>query len=344
MLVVGAGGLGAPVLQYLTAAGIGQIGIIDPDVVELSNLQRQILYGNKDIGQPKVESAKDYLENLNSHVRIQTYQELLTSENAIDIIQQYYVVADGSDNFPTRYLVNDACVLCGKPNVYASIFQFEGQVSVFNYVYKDGSVGPNYRDIYPIPPKSGLVPDCATGGVLGVLAGIVGSLQALEVIKIVSGVGDPIAGKLLLYDSLSGESQLIKLKKHSKTQITELINYAEFCGVNGEINNDQTMKEITVSQLKQWRDEGKEFQLIDVREQNEIDFVSIGGEHIPMGDIMDKRDEISDDKEVIMMCRSGKRSGAIVNALTNQGFDNIYNLKGGILAWAKEIDPSLPTY
>ena len=343
VLVVGAGGLGSPLLQYLAAAGVGHIGIVDPDIVELSNLQRQVVYGQEDIGQSKAILAKNVLERLNENITVEAYETSLTADNALDIIQKYDIVADGTDNFPTRYLVNDACVLCEKPNVYASIYQFEGQVSVFNYLYEDGSRSPNYRDLFPQPPAHGLVPDCASGGVLGVLAGIVGSLQALEVIKVLCNIGSPLAGRLMIYDSLSGESQLIKFKKKSNIEITELINYEEFCGVNATLNNN-SMKEITVTQLNEWKESDKDFQLIDVREKNEIDFVNIGGQHIPMGDIMDSKDRISQEKDVVMMCRSGQRSGVIVNALTQQGFDNVYNLKGGILAWAKEIDTSLPTY
>ena len=232
VLVVGGGGLGSPVLLYLAAAGVGHIGIIDADQVDISNLQRQILYGHSDIGQSKVQQAKKRLEDLNPYIEIEIYEEMLTTDNAIQLISRYDVVADGTDNFPTRYLVNDACVITGKPNVYASIYQYEGQVSVFNYTYEDGNKGPHYRDLYPDPPAPGLVPDCATGGVLGVLAGIIGTQQALEVIKIVTGIGTPLAGKILLYDALSSETRTMKIQEKSRTEVTELINYEDFCGVH----------------------------------------------------------------------------------------------------------------
>lgn len=345
VLVVGAGGLGSPVLLYLAAAGIGTIGIIDPDVVSLSNLQRQVLYTTDQIGLPKTEMASQRLSALNPLITIKTYQEALTTSNALEIISQYDIVADGTDNFASRYLINDACVICNKPNVYASIYQYEGQISVFNFINKDGSRGPHYRDLYPEPPAPGLVPDCATGGVLGVLAGIVGTMQALEVIKLAAGIGTSLAGRLLLFDAHSFESRIIHLQKKSEVQVAELINYEDFCGVNQiNTNNTDHMKEITVQELKKWRDEGKDFQLVDVREQNERDFVNIGGDHIPMGDLMDKREEISEDKDVVMMCRSGARSAAALMALEQQGLTNLYNLRGGIVAWATEIDTTLPTY
>ncbi len=343
VLVIGAGGLGTPLLQYLVAAGVGHIGIMDPDVVELSNLQRQVLYSEGDLGTSKVDCIAKKLRAQNSMINITTYKEKIDNSNALKIIRDYDLVADGSDNFPTRYLVNDACVICGKPNVYASIFRYEGQVSVFNFTYPDGSKGPNYRDLYPQPPEPGLVPDCASGGVLGVLAGIIGSMQALEVIKLITGTGSPLVGKLLIYDALSNESCIIGLPEKSRVVVDELINYQHFCGVNGS-DNLNIMKEISVTELKQWRDQGKDFQLIDVREQNEIEFVNIGGDHIPLGDIMDNKEKISEEKDVVFLCRSGQRSGVAVSTLGQQGYDNLYNLKGGINAWAKEIDNSLPTY
>ena len=345
VLVVGGGGLGSPVLLYLAAAGVGHIGIIDADQVDISNLQRQILYGHSDIGQSKVQQAKKRLEDLNPYIEIEIYEEMLTTDNAIQLISRYDVVADGTDNFPTRYLVNDACVITGKPNVYASIYQYEGQVSVFNYTYEDGSKGPHYRDLYPDPPAPGLVPDCATGGVLGVLAGIIGTQQALEVIKIITGIGTPLAGKILLYDALSSETRTMKIHEKSRTEVTELINYEDFCGVHPpKTDKKDNMKEITVQELQKWKEEGKDFQLVDVREAHEYEFVNIGGELIPLGDIMARADEVSEEKDVVVMCRSGQRSGAAIGALTQQGKENLYNLKGGVLAWAREIDTSLPTY
>ena len=346
VLVVGVGGLGSPVLLYLAAAGIGTIGIIDPDIVSLSNLQRQILYSQDSIDQSKVKLAARQARSINPHIKVNTYKAYLDNGNALDIIMDYDIVVDGTDNFPTRYLVNDACVILGKPNVYASIYQFEGQVSVFNYQYEDGSRGPHYRDIYPEPPAPGLVPDCATGGVLGVLAGIVGTQQALEVIKVATGIGEPIAGKLLLYDALTSQTRIIKLQNKSHTEVSHLVNYQDFCGVVPitKEHNSQDMKEITVQELKQWKDEGKDFQLVDVREQHEYDFANLGGELIPLGDIMARSEEVSTEKEVVLMCRSGQRSGAALGALQQQGDYNLYNLKGGYLAWANEIDTSLPRY
>jgi len=345
VLVVGGGGLGSPVLLYLAAAGVGHIGIIDPDQVDISNLQRQILYGHSDLGLSKVQQAKKRLEDINPFIEVEVYEELLTTDNAIDLISQYDVVADGTDNFPTRYLVNDACVITGKPNVYASIYQYEGQVSVFNYTYEDGSKAPHYRDLYPEPPEPGLVPDCATGGVLGVLAGIIGTQQALEVIKIITGIGEPLVGKILLYDALYSETRTIQTNKKSHTEVTELINYEDFCGVSPtNADNNEIMKEITVQELQKWKEEGKDFQLIDVREPHEYEFVNIGGELIPLGDVMARAAEVAEDKDVVVMCRSGQRSGAAIGALTQSGKENLHNLKGGVLAWAREIDTSLPTY
>ncbi len=345
VLVVGGGGLGSPVLLYLAAAGVGHIGIIDPDQVDISNLQRQILYGHSDLGLSKVQQAKKRLEDINPFIEVEVYEELLTTDNAIDLISRYDIVADGTDNFPTRYLVNDACVITGKPNVYASIYQYEGQVSVFNYTYEDGSKGPHYRDLYPEPPEPGLVPDCATGGVLGVLAGIIGTQQALEVIKIITGIGEPLVGKILLYDALYSETRTIQTNKKSHTEVTELINYEDFCGVSPtNADNNEIMKEITVQELQKWKEEGKDFQLIDVREPHEYEFVNIGGELIPLGDVMARAAEVAEDKDVVVMCRSGQRSGAAIGALTQSGKENLHNLKGGVLAWAREIDTSLPTY
>jgi len=345
VLVVGAGGLGAPMLLYLAAAGVGHIGIIDPDTVDVTNLQRQVLYTHADIDESKVDRASERLQGLNPHINITVYKEALTTSNALEVIEKYDVVADGTDNFPTRYLVNDACVILGKPNVYASIYQYEGHVSVFNHTYPDGSKGPHYRDIFPEPPAPGLVPDCATGGVLGVLAGIIGTQQALEVIKLVTGIGQPLSARLLIYDALTSESRIIKLHKKSHTEVTELINYEDFCGVNGaKSEKTEIMKEITVQELQQWKAEGKDFQLIDVREPHEYELVNIGGELIPLGEIIARAEEVSEEKDVVVMCRSGQRSGAALGALTQQGKENLYNLKGGVLAWAREIDTSLPTY
>ncbi len=349
VLVVGSGGLGTPLLQYLAAAGVGRIGIVDFDVVSESNLQRQVLFGVPDVGELKVEVAREKLQNLNPHIEIVTYPEKLTSENALDIIDGYDLVADGTDNFPTRYLVNDACVLLDKPNVYAAIFRFEGQVSVFNYMNSEGERGPNYRDLFPDPPPPGAVPSCAEGGVLGVLPGIIGSMQANEVIKVLAGIGEPLSGKLFIFDTLKFETRILEFDRDpdnpingDNPRITSLIDYDEFCGIN-PIPND--MKEITVQELKLKMDQQDEFQLIDVREKYEYDIVNIGAELIPMKNILHEKERIETNKPVIIHCRSGGRSAQVILALEEEfQYDNLYNLKGGVLAWAREIDPSLPTY
>lgn len=344
VLVVGAGGLGSPMLLYLTAAGVGQIGIVDFDVVEDSNLQRQVLFTVDDIGKSKAETAKSRLQKLNPFVKFTVYNNAFTKENALEIIKDYDVVADGSDNFPTRYLVNDACVLAGKINVYASIFRFEGQVSVFNFLNEDGTRGANYRDLFPESPPPGMVPSCAEGGVLGVLPGIIGSMQASEVIKVITGVGEPLAGRLFLFDAASFTTRVLKVRKNSKTQITELINYEEFCGIGIE-NGEDKIKEVTVQDLKKWQEEGVDFQLIDVRQPYEYEIANLGGELIPQNELVQNLDKISTNKKVIVHCRSGKRSADAIRDLQNLGdFDNLYNLKGGILEYSKEIDASIPTY
>ncbi|MFT6320231.1 MAG: adenylyltransferase/sulfurtransferase [Granulosicoccus sp.] len=344
VLVVGAGGLGSPMLLYLTAAGVGQIGIVDFDVVEDSNLQRQVLFTVDDIGKSKAETAKSRLQKLNPFVKFTVYNNAFTKENALEIIKDYDVVADGSDNFPTRYLVNDACVLAGKINVYASIFRFEGQVSVFNFLHEDGTRGANYRDLFPEPPPPGMVPSCAEGGVLGVLPGIIGSMQASEVIKVITEVGEPLAGRLFLFDAASFTTRVLKVRKNSKTQITELINYEEFCGIGIE-NEEDKIKEVTVQDLKKWQEEGVDFQLIDVRQPYEYEIANLGGELIPQNELVQNLDKISTNKKVIVHCRSGKRSADAIRDLQNLGdFDNLYNLKGGILEYSKEIDASIPTY
>ncbi|MEL6659159.1 MAG: molybdopterin-synthase adenylyltransferase MoeB [Bacteroidota bacterium] len=344
VLVIGAGGLGSPVLLYLAAAGVGRIGIVDADVVDESNLQRQILYSVADEGQSKILAAKKRLEGLNPHIKIETYQTFFTKENALELIRDYDVVADGTDNFPTRYLVNDACVLAGKVNVYASIFRFEGQVSVFNYPLPDGSRGPNYRDMFAEPPPPDLVPSCAEGGVLGVLPGIIGSIQAAEVIKVITGVGDPLVGRLFLFDAASFVTRTLKVKKSPKTEIKELINYEAFCGITPAAAK-KTIKEISVQELKRLKEAQADFQLIDVRKPYEYEIAHLQGELIPQDSLEGALARISRDKKVIVHCRSGKRSADVIRDLEQRfGFDNLYNLKGGILAWSKEIDPEIPTY
>lgn len=353
VLVVGTGGLGAPMLSYLVAAGVGTIGIIDFDVVDESNLQRQILFTVDDIGRPKVEAAAERLRRQNPHIDIKTYNTQLTSANARDIIKGYDVVADGTDNFPTRYLVNDACVLLNKVNVYASIFRFEGQVSVFNYTDKEGKAGPNYRDLFPAPPPPGLVPSCAEGGVIGVLPGIVGSLQANEVIKVITGVGEPLAGRLFLFDALAFETRTLKIHRDPANPLngenptqTELIDYEMFCGIpSADSEQEPQVKEMTVQELHKLVKDKKEFQLIDVREPYEYEIANLGGKLIPLNEIEAAADKIPSNKQVVVHCRSGVRSGKAIKKLEEKyGFTNLYNLKGGILAWADEIDQNLPKY
>ncbi len=357
VLAVGAGGLGAPLLQYLTAAGVGTIGLIDFDKVEVSNLQRQVLFGTPDVGRSKAKAAKERLQEINPHIRIRVHEERLTSDNALDIIQDYDVIADGTDNFPTRYLVNDACVMLGKPDVFGSIFRFEGQVSVFNYKYNDGNRGPNYRDLFPEPPPPGSVPSCAEAGVLGVLPGIIGSLQANEVIKIITGIATPLAGQLFLFDSRSFAARKVKVTKNRdnplrgrNSEITGLIDYEAFCGfpafaVNGEEKQDYDVREVTVEEYKSWLDSNEDIQLVDVRQTYETAIAEIGGELIPLRTIADNADKISRDKKVVVYCRNGQRSAEAVKQLREKhNFDNLYNLKGGIQAWSRKIDESVPEY
>ena len=352
VLVVGTGGLGAPLIQYLSAAGVGTIGMVDFDVVDDSNLQRQVLFTTADVGRSKVEVAKERIEAQNPFIQIKTYNTQLTSENAMEIIKDYDVVADGTDNFPTRYLVNDACVLLDKVNVYASIFRFDGQVSVFNHLYEDGTRGPNYRDLFPSPPPPGLVPSCAEGGVVGVLPGIIGSLQANEVLKVITGVGDPLSGRMFIFDALSFETRTLNLRKDDNNPLngknptqTELIDYEVFCGIGQENGQAADVKEITVKELEAWQAQHKDFQLIDVREGYEYDIANLGGELIPLAEVEKEVNKISSDKEVVVHCRSGKRSADAIQLLEQKyGFKNLYNLKGGILAYADEIDQSLAKY
>ena len=352
VLVVGTGGLGSPLLLYLTAAGVGTIGILDFDVVDETNLQRQVLFTTDDVGVPKAKAAQARLKKLNPHVLFVVHETRLTSENALDIIKDYDLVADGTDNFPTRYLVNDACVLLGKPNVYASIFRFEGQVSVFNYTDDNGVTGPNYRDLFPTPPPPGLVPSCAEGGVIGVLPGIVGSLQANEVIKVITGVGDPLSGRLFLFDALSFETRVLKLSKDPENPLTGthptlkgLVDYEEFCGITPYGGSAANVKEISVKEFKQWMDSGADYQLIDVREQYEYEIVNLGGDLVPLKTVEESIDRIRSDKKVVVLCRSGVRSVKAIQSLERKfGFGNLYNLKGGVLAWVDEIDRSLPKY
>lgn len=335
VLVVGSGGLGSPMLLYLAAAGIGTIGIIDFDVVDDSNLQRQVLFGVKDVGKPKVEVAKSRLEEINPYINIIVHNSQLSSQNALGLIKNYDLVADGTDNFPTRYLVNDACVLLNKPNVFASIFQFEGQVAVFNYTDKNGILGPNYRDLYPTPPPPGLVPNCAEGGVLGVLPGIIGSLQALEVI---TGVGETLSGKLYTFDALTFQSRTFKVNRNPANPLNGenptqkgLVDYEQFCGMPAL---ERKVKEITVEEFQQMKINGSDFQLIDVREIHEFEDANLEAILIPLAEVLEKSHLISKDKQVIIHCRSGARSAKAIRELEDKfGLNNLYNLKGGILEY-----------
>lgn len=340
VFVIGAGGLGCPVLLYLAAAGVGSITIIDDDVVSLSNLQRQILFTTNDLNLSKAETAAKKISSLNPSIKVDFIRSRISTENALTVLAPADVVVDCTDNFPTRYLLNDACVLLDKPLVYGSVFRYEGQVAVFNY-----SQGINYRDFYPLPPDPQSVPNCEEGGVLGVLTGIIGSIQANETLKILAGFGEPLSGYVLVFDSLTLESLRIKIaNQNSRKSIKTLINYDEFCGISNPKQNS-TMKEVTVQELKALKDSGADFQLIDVREPHEFDICNLDGELIPQGDIPSSVERISKDKQVVIHCRSGARSGNMVQWLEkNHGFTNLYNLKGGVLAWAKEIDTSMPTY
>jgi adenylyltransferase/sulfurtransferase len=347
VLCIGAGGLGSPLALYLGAAGVGTIGIVDFDVVDYTNLQRQILHATPDVGRPKLASAADKLKAMNPYLELRTFETRLTSDNALDILRDFDVVVDGTDNFATRYLVNDACVLLGKPNVYGSIFRFEGQASVFAT-----REGPCYRCLYPEPPPPGLVPSCAEGGVLGILPGLVGVIQATEAIKLILGKGEPLVGRLLLVDALSMRFRELKLRKNpgcpvcgERRTITRLIDYDEFCGVRGE--EDQAamgVPEISVEELKQAQEAGGELALLDVREPHEAQICSLGGLLIPLGDLPRRVHELDSSREMVAYCRSGARSARAVAFLRQAGFKKVRNLTGGILAWADRIDRRMPKY
>ena len=343
VLIIGSGGLGSPVLLYLAAAGVGTLGIVDFDIVDDSNLQRQVLFGVNEIGKPKVEAARQRLLSLNPHINIVTYNTQLTSQNALDIIKEYDVVADGTDNFPTRYLVNDACLLLDKPNVYASIFQFEGQLSVFNYVNAKSERGPNYRDLYPTPPPPGLVPNCAEGGVLGVLPGIIGSMQANEVIKIVTGIGETLSGRFFVFDALTFETRIFNITRNENNPvngknptITKLIDYEQFCDMKAV---EKPVKEITVEEFDEWKLNGEDIQLIDVREPSEYAEVNMGALLIPLGSVSENSDKIDRNKKVVVHCKLGGRSAKAIRELEEKfGFTNLYNLKGGITAYLQKAN------
>jgi sulfur-carrier protein adenylyltransferase/sulfurtransferase len=348
VLTVGTGGLGSPLALYLAAAGVGTIGIVDFDVVDESNLQRQIIHGTSDVGRPKVQSAHEKLKDINPNVEVRVHEEALTSENALEIFEDYDVIVDGTDNFPTRYLVNDACVLLGKPNVYGSIFRFEGQASVFY-----AEEGPCYRCLYPEPPPPGLVPSCAEGGVLGVLPGAVGTIQATEAVKLILGIGEPLIGRLLLYDALSMRFREMKLRKDpdcpvcgENPTVTELIDYQEFCGIPQAETaaKENGVPEITVGELKAKMDHGEDINVLDVREPHEYEVANIGVRLIPLGELPQRLVELDQDEYFVVHCKTGGRSAKAVKLLQDAGFQNVYNVKGGITAWSEEIDPSIPKY
>jgi len=347
VLVIGAGALGCPVLTYLAAAGIGTIGIVDNDSVELSNLHRQPLYTVNEIGQPKVLAAQHRLQQLNPEITIQPFQTLFAPENALDLIRRFDVIVDGTDNFQTRYLINDACVLAGKANVHGSVVRFTGTIAVFNYPFAEGAFGPNYRDLFPIPPTPEEAPSCAEAGVIGIIPAIIGSLQAMEVVKIITGIGEVLAGKFIQLDALTTTQQTLRFEKDPANPLiaaTENFifetDYLTFCH-----QKQQPMKSISVTELKALKDQGSDFQLIDVRETYEHDICSIDGLLIPTGEIPNNIEQIDKEKQVIIHCKSGKRSANTIAFLEdNYGFTNLYNLEGGILAWAQAIDPTMEQY
>jgi sulfur-carrier protein adenylyltransferase/sulfurtransferase len=348
VLLIGAGGLGAPLGMYLAAAGVGRIGLVDFDVVDHTNLQRQIIHGTKDVGRKKLDSAADTMSDINPYVEIEKYELALTSENALDILKNYDLVIDGTDNFPTRYLVNDACVLLKKPNVYGSIFRFEGQATVFAV---EG--GPCYRCLYPEPPPPGLVPSCAEGGVLGILPGMIGIVQATEAVKLILGTGEPLVGRLLLYDALAMRFRELKLRRNPECPvcgdhptIKELIDYQEFCGVPHEPAAPvAAIGDIDPVEVKQRIDRGDKFVLIDVREPHEYQICNIPyAKLIPLGELPKRMNELNTADEIVAHCKSGMRSAKAVDLLKQSGFKKVRNMTGGILAWSDKVDPGVPKY
>jgi len=352
VLLIGAGGLGSPLGLYLAAAGVGRIGLVDFDVVDESNLHRQVLYGISDVGRPKLQAAVERLRDVNPHVELVPHSVRLTSENALDLFAPYDIIVDGSDNFPTRYLVNDACVLLGKPYVYGSIFRFEGQVSVFG-----APDGPCYRCLFREPPPPGLVPSCAEGGVLGVLPGIIGTLQALETIKLILGRGDTLVGRLLLFDAMALRWRELKLRRNpecpacgERPTLTGLIDYEEFCGLKTSaavVDAGDTVPELTAAELKSRLDRGDRLVIVDVREPHEWEIANLGAygaRLVPLGQLEAHAEELDRESEIVLMCRSGARGVRALRQLRAAGFPRLWNLKGGILAWAEEVDPALPKY
>ena len=357
VLLIGTGGLGSPLAMYLAAAGIGRLGLVDYDIVDYTNLQRQIIHGTKDVGRSKLQSAKETILDINPHVQVDSYDVPLTSANALEILAPYDIIIDGTDNFPTRYLTNDACVLLGKPNVYGSIFRFEGQASVF---YADE--GPCYRCLFPEPPPPGLVPSCAEGGVLGVLPGTIGAIQATEAIKLIIGQGQSLIGRLLLYDALDMTFDEVRLRKNPNCPvcgptptITELIDYEQFCGmpahdrslyVTAE-NVDTAVPQITPAELKRRLDNGDVLQIVDVREPHEWEISNLedlGAFLVPQNEILEHMGELDMTRDIVVMCRSGARSASVIRELQKHGFQRLLNLEGGINEWAREVDGSLPVY
>ncbi len=346
VLLIGAGGLGSPAALYLAAAGIGRIGLVDSDVVEYSNLQRQIIHGTGDIGRPKLHSARDRILDINPETKVDMFETMIDSSNALQIMGEYDVIIDGTDNFPTRYLTNDACVLLGKPNVYGSIYRFEGQASVFY-----AKEGPCYRCLFPEPPPPGLVPSCAEGGVLGVLPGVIGTIQATEAVKLILGVGKPLIGRLLLYDALQMAFDKVNLRKDpdcpvcgKNPTVTELIDYVQFCGVHPaeELGSN---REITPAELRDKLHDGGNVVLLDVREPHEWAISHLEGALlIPQGDLPTRMSELNTADEIVLLCRSGERSALALNLLHDAGFRRLKNLVGGVNAWARTIDPTMPQY
>src|SRR6266404_3849138 len=348
ILLIGCGGLGSPLSMYLAAAGVGRLGLVDFDVADFTNLQRQVAFGTSDVGRPKVEATKDRIASINPNVEVTTYRTKLTAENVMEIFKPYDIIIDGTDNFPTRYLVNDACVFLHKPNVYGSIFRFEGQATVF---WPDK--GPCYRCLYPEPPPPGMVPSCAEGGVLGILPGTIGLLQATEAVKMILGKGDPLIGRLMLYDALAMKFRELKLRKNpdcpvcgDHPTIHELIDYQEFCGIPNQPHEPAPVEgEIEPAEVKAKMNRGDQFVLIDVREPHEYQICSIpNAKLIPLGDLPKRVNELDSADEIIAHCKSGMRSAKAVEFLKQAGFRKVRNMKGGILAWSDKVDPSVPKY
>ncbi|HET8539509.1 MAG TPA: molybdopterin-synthase adenylyltransferase MoeB [Anaeromyxobacter sp.] len=346
ILMVGAGGLGSPIGLYLAAAGVGRLGIVEADVVDETNLQRQVLHGTKDVGRKKVESARDRIGDLNPNVEVVAHEAWLTSENALEIIGQYDLVVDGTDNFATRYLVNDACILLRKPNVYGSIFRFEGQATVFCT-----DDGPCYRCLYPEPPPPGLVPSCAEGGVLGILPGLVGVVQATEAVKLVTGVGEPLVGRLLLVEAARMEFRTVRLRKDPSCpacgtrEIKALIDYQQFCGIRGDEDDVTGIPAITVTELAARRRRGDDLDLVDVREPHEWDIGRIEGARLaPLSRFAESLRTFDSARDTVLYCKVGGRSAKAVKQLQDAGFRKVWNLAGGIIKWSEEIDPNVPRY